>query len=348
MVFWRAAYNHHATNASQASDTRHTWKQAFMEDEASLTYFGRRREQVLQRGYAILEGFLADESVPADLLKKFPIEVCNFFLPLHKAVHNSFQKFSNNVGNKQDWTSTVHGASKIDSSGGQHGIVQYQSTLHNVTTAIEEDASVVWMCASRSLLDARISQCMAALCLWTNTKRIGYEDIDFRPRMYTPKTGGRWFVTSRGCLRQQLHTDFEVQCRLDDEEALLLDEEKENPGFFTLTTAADAGVLWVCPFSHYLVPTAEEKSLQALSTSLKAVKVIIPPFSIFVGRGDMLHAEGAFEDHVTGNHKLHYSLYFVPENRKLTKLGYCQHKFNPEFKMYKESKYEDEETKEGP
>lgn len=347
MVFWRAAYNHHATSAWEEADTRHTWKRAFMEDEASLTYFGRRREQILQRGYAILEGFLADESVPADLVKNFPIEGRNFFLPLHNAVQNSFHNFSNKGGNEHDWNSVGFEACMIDSPGAKQGIGRYQSTLHSVTTAIEEDANLVWMCASRSLLDARISQCIAALGLWTNTEKIGHEDIHLRPSMYTPKTGGRWLVASRGCLRQQLHTDFEVQCRLNGEEALLVDEAKQNPGFFTVTTAGNAVVLWLCPFSHYLVATAEEKSLQALSRSLKAVKVIIPPFSIFVGRGDMFHAGAAFEDYDTDSESLRYRLYFVPENRKLTDQVYLQRLFNPEFKVYKENGEEEDEKDEG-
>ena len=46
MVFWRAAYNHHATSAWEAADTCHRWKRAFTEYDASLTYFGRWREQI--------------------------------------------------------------------------------------------------------------------------------------------------------------------------------------------------------------------------------------------------------------------------------------------------------------
>ena len=232
-----------------------------------------------------MEGFLADECVPTDLAKNFPIEGRNFFLPLHNAVHNYFHNFSNKGGNEHDRNSIGHGASKIDSPGAKQDIGRYQSTLHSDTTTIEEDANLVWMCASRSLLDARISQCIAVLSLWTYTKKIGHEDIHLRPSMYIPKTGGLRLAGSSGCFHQQLYTRFEVQCRLNGEEALLLDEAKQNPGVFTVTPAGNSAVLWLCPFSHYLVATAGEKSLQALSRSLKAEKVIIPRFLIAVRRG---------------------------------------------------------------
>ena len=169
--------------------------------------------------------------------------------------------------------------------------------MSNAAMAVfEQDEDRAWMARARALLDVRIGQAMAALGVWDN-RDAGLE------QMFTPKSGGRWLYTSKGCMRQTLHTDFP-----------LLEKDVEgnfgrpNPGFFTIKTGPQEVPLWICPFSQHIVSWSDEGNLVGVSKGIKVVRVLIPPFSMFVGRGDMFHFGAGFNDYRGDSGLLRYHL----------------------------------------
>ena len=191
------------------------------------------------------------------------------------------------------------------------GIGRFTSTHHTVTKAMETKNNV-WACVARALLDVRVGSAVAALRLYDNSK----EQDEY---VYTPKTGGRWLMTSKGCLRQQVHTDFPSLT------AQQFMSGKACPGYFTISTGDREVPLWVCKSSHRFVAFGFDNE-----KGEDVTKVMIPPFSIAIGRGDVLHGGGAYEDSATKDMLLRYHMYFVPNNFKLPDGVFFDHslKFN--------------------
>ena len=113
-----------------------------------------------------------------------------------------------------------------------------------------------------------------------------------------PKTGARLLLGAPGCTPQQPHTDFEV--RFGEFGACAPD-----PSYFMVVTGADWASILAWPSSHRLVSSfdyysstakgddviAEIERWEAIEYSAqKPQRVSIPPYSAFVGRGDLVHA----------------------------------------------------------
>jgi hypothetical protein len=116
-----------------------------------------------------------------------------------------------------------------------------------------------------------------------------------------PRLGGRILLSLPGCLSQKPHTDFEV--RTEGGRCVI------DPSYFTIQTGSEKASLLVWPASHHLCAlfehmltekddsaqerartAAAEKAEVAFTKPLKPQRVEIPPYSIFVGRGDLVHA----------------------------------------------------------
>jgi len=114
---------------------------------------------------------------------------------------------------------------------------------------------------------------------------------------FIPRTGARLLLSAPGCPPQQPHTDFEV--RFTEFGAAVPD-----PSYFMVVTGGEAASILAWPASHHLVSSFDYFSSQAKGSAeadvsreeemeysaQKPQRVSIPPYSAFVGRGDLVHA----------------------------------------------------------
>jgi hypothetical protein len=112
-------------------------------------------------------------------------------------------------------------------------------------------------------------------------------------RLSLPRTGGRLLMTVEHCARQKPHLDFPELPRSRDWSIA------SEPSYFAIATGADAAVVGVWPASHILTkgPAAV---VGPLSERLPHTLQEIPPFSVFIARGDLVHA-GAGSDDIFGS-----------------------------------------------
>jgi hypothetical protein len=108
-----------------------------------------------------------------------------------------------------------------------------------------------------------------------------------------PATGSRILLSAPGCEDQCTHTDFPERSKNG--------EPPETPSFFAIVTGMQGASLKVVPQSHKLVARIEylidkaqgdegSDAADALSDLAKHNNVTIPPYSLFIGRGDLVHA----------------------------------------------------------
>lgn len=345
MIYMRAAFNYYMRHPHELPDPwmgasglkREVWRQVghltAKHTAVAMAYFGRAREELYQKGFCILEGFVADETVPDEEVSQIDANTVRFFRKLHSAIEETFPgekalRGGKGKAHKSGWNYIINQTAVSDHKAhSKNGAGRY--TMSNAAMAVfEQDEDRAWMARARALLDVRIGQAMAALGVWDN-RDAGLE------QMFTPKSGGRWLYTSKGCMRQTLHTDFP-----------LLEKDVEgnfgrpNPGFFTITTGPQEVPLWVCPFSQHIVSWSDEGNLVGMSKGMKVVRVLIPPFSMFVGRGDMFHCGAGFDDYPGDSGLLRYHLYFVPESVSLPDGVHLLCEFQPTFQYEEHEEFE--------
>lgn len=348
IVYWRAAYNVYkrcdpedlmvvedpAYDGLGGNDL--AWAAAVSADESALQYFGECREKLSSVGYCVLESFLDDARIPSMVGQRCVDKLDGngeYFVKLLKFMETTFpgeEALRSMKGVHNVWSAIVNNGAQDDEEERRKGRGRFATTNYGVTTAIERNAETAWAVRARALLDMRLGQLLVALRVGDNLK-------DGHTKMFTPKTGGRWLLTSKGCKRQQLHSDFPSLSR---SETML---GTGNPGYFTLTSGEEEVPLWVCPHSHRLVATSANSSLSALRKGITANLVMIPPFSVLVGRGDMLHAGAAFEDSARLLRLIRYHTYFVPENQDLPDAVHLIPKLKPRFKANPGEDTEEEE-----
>ena len=120
-----------------------------------------------------------------------------------------------------------------------------------------------------------------------------FEDYDF-PELYhllVPDTGGRLLANGPDSKEQVLHAGYFFNCteNQDKMEALVA-----TPYFVTFTHK-DYTPLWIVNNSHndtYM----SVKEFENILKSKYLEKILIPPKSIFIGRGDLIHAGGSGVD----------------------------------------------------
>lgn len=126
-------------------------------------------------------------------------------------------------------------------------------------------------------------------------------DMDRRgkDRSWLPKTGGRFLLSGKGVTDQCGHNDFPVR-------------ESGSPGYFFLVTGPAKASLHVCPGSHLYVRYHKSRR-ELLRKSLQMEEVAIPPFSMFIGHGQVQHAGVGWR----GSPSLRYHTYISPEGSVL-------------------------------
>ena len=295
------------TGASSRPHTREEalWAAAVERDELALQYFGQRKGEIDSRGYCILEGFCSDKNVPS--LDAFPR-----LDPDGDVLENMVLYFESTFPgedalrderNRVRWNPIVN-TIDTDTPDRRKGTGRFITTMEGVCSHLEQEASKTWVVVKRAQFDARLGQIIAALGLVGHDPTVSGVDL-----MSIPKSGGRFLLTGKGCPRQILHTDFGVE---DDREL------SRVPGYFLICTSGAETPLWIVDNSHFYLQQSSGL-WPYLSKGLVARKVIIPPYSILIGRGDLQHAGAADIDHPNPPVRgcLRYHIYFVPHDRKL-------------------------------
>lgn len=130
-------------------------------------------------------------------------------------------------------------------------------------------------------MDLRLGHLLAVLRLAPNCGTLG--------ETLLPKTGGRWLVTLKNCERQILHTDFDTASpHIND----------DSPAYFLICTGSNESPVWVVEGSHWSVKNISNSKARAPGEGSVERKVFIPPYSVFIGCGDLFHADCGMEGRI--------------------------------------------------
>ena len=108
--------------------------------------------------------------------------------------------------------------------------------------------------------------------------------------------------------------------------------EKSNPGYFVVATGKDPAYIWAVPGSHISIARTKAKHIFALSLASMADRVSIPPYSVFIARGDLQHAGAGsadYEDFTKNQARLH--TLFFPASEQFPDAISLVDNFNPRF-----------------
>lgn len=218
------------------------------------------------------------------------------------------------VSNK--WTTICNKNDRSDSTeDGNKNDVRYSTRAWATNGAFETDKKKLRYLAYRTRMDFRILQLSSFLGLHLRAERgdeeeiivsKSYSNVVSKRYLYCPDTGGRFLGTGSKCRDQLPHLDFEP-----DEHGSEWDSMKE-PGYFSIVTGKEETAIWIMPNSHEYTFLHKPKS-KAMGKLRKLSILNIPPHSIFICRGDVIHAGCGYKAH-EGKRKWRYHLYLVREN----------------------------------
>lgn len=296
IVFFQAAFNYYSRHPediepdcySELSGLERLWASAIDNDTVAIAYFAECNETLRRLGYCILEGFLDDARTPKTVsdITLPRLQDGLFYKRLREDATQSLPAHENESGEPQEpfeWTHILNRGHKADEEARMKGIGRYLATNHGMTIAVEKNPLRSWAFKSRVLLDIRVGQAVAALRAWNNTS-------SERDNMFIPNSGGRWLYTSKKCDKQKIHTDFPTLS------ASQIQENSKCPGFFTICSGEREVRLWVCEGSHIRIAEVNSAGGDGLEYRragkvTPAAIVSIPPYSILVGRGDVMLQE---------------------------------------------------------
>lgn len=118
-------------------------------------------------------------------------------------------------------------------------------------------------------------------------------DDEGRPRLYFPDSGLKMMRTTQNCERQVGHTAFYFSLNHHSENDKM--EELKYPPYFFLITYKSWTPIWILEHSHTDTGATFEE-YKSLTNALKMKLRFVPPYSLFIGRGDLTHASGGTED----------------------------------------------------
>ena len=317
-VYWQAAYNYFVDNPRdprlhmfctlwndwRASDTvlakrddvtkgpndliNHRWfAVAELSQQVSEAYFAQKWQQLVDKGYIVLESFLdcSPSKFPWFLTQahkgfKVPSErdaSCTMIIRLWRFMLQIFPGEENMIDEKHRklWSFIINQGENEDPAGRNRGIGRCASTNYAVTTEIERRNPK--LAEARAYLDVRLGQIMEFLRVRTgnNPHREGVEQ---EKATFVPKTGGRFLLNSEGCPRQVLHSDFD----LEQADGMSVIDPRFNPGYFMVATGpGDHAVpIWVNKLGHIALWSWKQEEERRLFRDGEVTKVWIPPSSV--------------------------------------------------------------------
>jgi len=211
---------------------------------------------------------------------------------------------------------TVDEALQIQSSS------RLMHTKYAATTYYEESSGVesrLPILKSKCYMEVAIMQLCAWLRLveedWNETR--GDPDALFQcykhHTLSAPDTGGRLIITgTRDTPSQVTHLDYSFSV----DESLAPDGSSLRPPFFALISFGEYVPLYVLEGSQRLLQRTSH-DLSEIGSRLPLKQIVIPPWSLILLRGDLLHA-GAGGADTAGKHAARFHMYIM---RKGVALG---------------------------
>ena len=186
--------------------------------------------------------------------------------------------------NRKLWNYIINLGDDDDDNPGQHG--RYSTTNHAVTGFLEESNNIS-AAQARAYLDVRLGTIMSSLNIWNgNNYCVEVRKVP-KKKMFMPASGGRFLITSKGCERQVLHSDFDIE----PEGNMSVTDAWFNAGYFVVCTGPgdDPVPVWVNKFGHISLHSYRNEGNQGVMQDTEVEKVWIPPSSVFIGSGYIPH-----------------------------------------------------------
>lgn len=135
-------------------------------------------------------------------------------------------------------------------------------------------------------MDIRLSQISSYLRLeyesWDDFEESEF-DAEAPPSFYIPDSGAQFLGNLRKCSAQIAHTDFAIT------KDIVYPDVDGYLSYFIIATGKDEAPILVLPNSHKYVYNVSPGEKAYASHSLLQLKTI-PPYSVFIGRSDLIHA----------------------------------------------------------
>jgi hypothetical protein len=233
----------------------------------SILYFQAARTELRSAGYAILEGILQDTAAGTSLS-----ELLEFFV-------NRYSGPGCPRKATDPWKPIVNTSAtgRRESSG--------RFTVPRIQYCDELETDHRPYALRKLYVEAILGHIMDKLGL------TGQDRSDLAARkLFFPKTGSRLLMTVEGCKRQLPHLDYAELPPTTEPCAIRGDES-----YFVMASGADPFVLVIWPYTHAMM-NCSGSTAREISAKWPSRIVKIPPYSVIVARGDLVHAGAASED----------------------------------------------------
>ncbi len=195
-------------------------------------------------------------------------------------------------------------ASIRDNAGNPSGKLSKSSRITSVRGRMNEflgegaDARKIQLLKVRASIEVVVMQMAAML-------RLDYQSFEgpeseFHPKLYVPDSGSRFLATAPNCETQVPHLDyFHVKGLQSADAPRSIAGGCALPAYFAIVTGSSFYPIWVLPGSQKYVFLSEPK-LKDVSELEKLRLLYVPPHSILLVRGDVIHC-GAGSLECSGN-----------------------------------------------
>lgn len=265
-------------------------------DKIASSHFAGLRSELDNKGFLIMEGFVLREETDnghkstawSETSVKDIKALFDFYT---KRVPDPDAVVDKHVS--RQWTKIRNKKTAARAGGASNA--RWQSTSWGTNGQLETEEN-------NHVLRAR---CINEVACWTlvhllhcgagSYGEVNKKEKDKKPMLKATDSGSRVLITSANCERQRPHKDYRY----------FLDPRKmfghlvKIPGLFSIAFGEKGGELWIVRGSHYFLVLSKER-VKGIAEHLPMECVKIPPWSLFIARGDFIHAGIARTDGTTG------------------------------------------------
>ncbi len=298
--------------------------------------FRAKRELLDSAGFVIFDGFVDDSAVSDGWKTEFPFldwdraemtelfQYWESFMPSDDTIegddlnevenacwafiHNSYvSKTAVEEQEIEQVKRRTRRSGKKTSESKSSLAVRLTSTSYAMNAHMEQNNALRGYLRLRCLLELRIMQVVSFLHM-EHSSWNGSQDRSAGkpPQLESTDSGGRILATGKACVNQAVHYDYVALGSGKYPNAM------QYPAYFAIVTGAEGAPLWIFEGSHKFIylNDAEKK---ALGKTLPLPGIEIPPWSLLLCRGDVLHA-GAGAKLSKKLRRLRFHFYVLREN----------------------------------
>lgn len=193
-----------------------------------------------------------------------------------------------NVGSKEDSNARGAGATRMFSprSATNENMQKADMDVYHARLFLD-----MYLAALADILRLR-THTLADPIHWRHQVDSNFE-VDLQSPLHIPSSGGRFILTAKHSLRQRPHCDFPQPTPSFKEGT-----PDSQPSYFMMVSGEDGFPLYVWKGSHREINHSPESALSLSSMNIPS-SVWVPPYSVFIGRGDLHHAGAGWSDWVS-------------------------------------------------